>query len=121
MANILIIEDEPIIGMLLAEVVEGLGHSVCDVVAAEDEAVAAAALHSPDLIIADAGLASGDGLSAIDRILVTRFVPHVFTTGNALKVKRIRPNAITLEKPFQEADLATAISLALLPKPTLSV
>ena len=119
MASILIVEDEPIIGMLLAEVVEGLGHSVCVLVVSEDEAVAAAALHSPDLIIADAGLASGNGLSAIDRILETGFVPHVFTTGDALKVKRIRPNAIILEKPFHEADLATAIRLALLPNAAL--
>lgn len=114
MASVLIVEDEPIIGMLLCEVLEGLGYEVCAVVASEDEAVAAAQRHTPDLIIVDAGLAAGNGLSAIDRILETGFVPHIFTTGNALKVRQLKPTAFILEKPFHEADLAEAISLALL-------
>jgi two-component system, response regulator PdtaR len=112
-ANILVVEDEAIIGMLLSEVLAGLGHDVCAVVASEDEAVAAAALHQPDLMIVDAGLASGNGLSAVDTILATRFLPHVFTTGNAMKVRLLKPGAIVLEKPFHETDLADAIARAL--------
>ena len=110
---ILVVEDEAIIGMLLSEVLAGMGHAVCAVVASEDEAVEAAALHLPDLLIVDAGLAAGNGLAAVDTIIATRFVPHVFTTGNALKVRQLRPGAIVLEKPFHETDLADAIELAL--------
>lgn len=113
MANILVVEDEAIIGMLLSEVLAGLGHDVCAVVASEDEAVAAAAFHQPDLLIVDAGLASGNGISAVDAILATRIVPHIFTTGNALKVRLQRPDAIVIEKPFHEADLDDAITSAL--------
>jgi two-component system, response regulator PdtaR len=111
--SILVVEDEAIIGLLLSEVLAGMGHKVCAVVASENEAVEAAAQHLPDLLIVDAGLAAGDGLSAVDRILAGRFVPHVFTTGNALKVRQLRPGAVVLEKPFHEAELADAIERAL--------
>ena len=111
--SILLVEDEAIIAMLLSEVLAGMGHEVCAMVSSESEAVAAAALHQPGLLIVDASLAAGNGLSAVDRILATRFVPHVFTTGNALKVRLLRPDAIVLEKPFHEADLADAIEVAM--------
>ncbi len=113
MASILVVEDEAIIGMLLSEVLAGMGHKVIGVAATEGTAIALAAEYLPDLLIVDAGLSSGNGLSAVDMILATRFVPHIFTTGNALKVRLQKPGAIVLEKPFHEADLADAIGRAL--------
>jgi two-component system, response regulator PdtaR len=104
MASILVVEDEAIIGMLLSEVLAGMGHKVIGVAATEGTAIALAAEYRPDLLIVDAGLASGNGLSAVDTILAT---------GNALKVRLQKPSAIVLEKPFHEADLADAIGRAL--------
>lgn len=115
MACILVIEDEAIIGLLLTEVLAGMGHVVCAVVASEDAAVAAAAKHQPDLLIVDAGLTAGNGPAAVDRILRTGFVPHIFTTGNARKVRQLKPDAVILEKPFNEADLLQAIDAVLGP------
>jgi two-component system, response regulator PdtaR len=111
--SILVVEDEAIIGMLLTEVLAGMGHEVIGVVGKEAEAVALAAEYKPDLLIVDAGLTSGSGLSAVDTILAARFVPHLFTTGDVLNVRLLKPDAIILEKPFHEADLADAIALAL--------
>jgi two-component system, response regulator PdtaR len=113
MARILIVEDESIIGMLLSEVLKGMGHNVIGVAATEGGAIALASEYLPDLLIVDAGLTSGNGVSAVDTILETRFVPHIFTTGNALKVRLLKPSAIVLEKPFHEAELADAITSAL--------
>ena len=113
MARILVIEDEAIIGMLLSEVLAGMGHKVIGVAATESAAIALAADYLPDLLIVDAGLTSGNGVSAVDIILATRFVPHVFTTGNALKVRLLKPDAVVLEKPYHEAELAEAIASAL--------
>jgi len=115
--SILVVEDEAIIGMLLSEVLADMGHKVCAVVESEDDAVEAAAVHLPDVLIVDAGLAAGGGVAAVDRILACRFVPHVFTTGNALKVRLQRPDAVILEKPFHEAELAEAIGFAMLRTP----
>jgi two-component system, response regulator PdtaR len=112
-ARILIVEDEAIIGMLLSEVLAGLGHEVIGVAATEGAAIALAADYLPDLLIVDAGLTSGNGLSAVDVILANRFVPHIFTTGNALKVRLLKPDAIVLEKPFHESELTDAIASAL--------
>jgi two-component system, response regulator PdtaR len=111
--SILVVEDEAIIGMLLSEVLAGMGHRVIGVVATQAAAIALAAEYLPDLLIVDAGLTSGNGLSAVDAILANRFVPHIYTTGNALKVRLLKPDAIVLEKPFHEAELADAIALAL--------
>ncbi len=111
--SVLVVEDEAIIGLLLSEVLTGMGHDVIGVAATEDAAIALAEEYLPDLLIVDAGLTSGNGVSAVDAILATGFVPHVFTTGNALKVRLLKPGAIVLEKPFHEAELAEAIANAL--------
>ncbi len=111
--SILIIEDEAIIGMLLSEVLVGMGHSVIGVVGTESAAITLAAEYRPDLLIVDAGLTSGNGISAVDAIIANRFVPHLFTTGNVLKVRLVKPDAIILEKPFHEAELIEAIDMAL--------
>ena len=115
--SILIIEDEAIIGMLLSEVLVGLGHSVIGVVGTESAAVTLAAEYQPDLLIVDAGLTKGNGISAVDHIIADRYVPHFFTTGNALKVRLMKPDAIILEKPFHEAEIVNAIALALMQVP----
>ncbi len=118
--SILVIEDEAIIGMLLSEVLAGMGHKVIGVVATERAAIALAAEYLPDLLIVDAGLASGNGLSAVDTILASRFVPHLFTTGDAMKVRLIKPDAIVLEKPFNETELEMAITRAMAQVPSSS-
>jgi hypothetical protein len=38
---------------------------------------------------------------------------HLFTSGDALGVKAIRPDAVVLQKPFREADLILGIQRAL--------
>ena len=117
--KILIIEDEAIIGMLLSEVLIGMGHSVIGVVGTESAAITLAAEYLPDFLIVDAGLTKGNGISAVDNILADRFVPHIYTTGNVLKVRQIKPDAVILGKPFHEAELADAIDSALVQIPTI--
>ena len=51
--RVLIVEDEAMIAMMLAEVLRELGHEVCATEATEAGAVAAAARHKPDLMIVD--------------------------------------------------------------------
>ena len=72
------------IAMLLAEVLRELGHEVCATEATEAGAVAAAARHKPDLMIVDDELRQGSGISAVEQITRSGFIPHVFVTGNSL-------------------------------------
>ncbi len=111
--RILVVEDEGTIAMLLAEVLVGMGHEVCAVAASEAEAVAAAARSKPDLMIVDARLGNGSGISAVEKILRAGFIPHVFVSGDAPRVRVLRPGAVAIQKPFREADLARAIRHAL--------
>jgi CheY-like chemotaxis protein len=110
--RILIVEDEPLIGMLLGEMLELMGHEVCAIEATETAAVSAAARCKPSFLIVDAQLREGNGISAVDTILAQSYIPHVFVSGNRRGVLTVRPNSIVVEKPFTEAGLADAIARA---------
>jgi CheY-like chemotaxis protein len=111
--RILLVEDERLIALLLSETLKDMGHSVCAIASTEADAVAQALAHLPDFMIVDAGLSDGDGVAAVEAILKTRLVPYLFVTGNAQKVRALRPDAVVLEKPFFELDLVAAIERAL--------
>ncbi len=111
--RVLIVEDDAFIGMLYADLLAEIGHTVCAIEATETEAVAAATLHKPDFMIVDATLGTGTGVSAVDEILRSGFVPHVFVSGDAESVRAVRPTAIVLQKPFRYPDLTHAIRQAL--------
>lgn len=109
--RILVVEDDAIIGDLLAEMLVGMGHRICAIEATEAGAVLAASQHRPDLMIVDARLASGTGVSAMETILRNGPVPHLFISGG--EVDRARVDAVVLRKPFREPDLVRAIERAL--------
>jgi CheY-like chemotaxis protein len=108
--RVLIVEDDAMIGLLLAEMLGDMGYEVCAVATTEEDAVAEAARCRPGLMIVDEQLLEGSGLSAVNRILRTRSVPCVFTSGTPMHPRR--PCAATLQKPFLEADLVRAIQHA---------
>jgi len=109
--RILVAEDNALIGMLLADMLTGMGHIVCAVEATETDTVASAARHRPDLIIADARLRGGSGVAAMEQILREGDVPHIFVTGDPLGVEERMPGAMILQKPFNEAGLERALQL----------
>jgi two-component system, response regulator PdtaR len=111
--RLLIVDDEPVLAALLAEVLRALGHTVCAIASSEAEAVTAAAAHEPDLMIVDANLGDGSGVSAVGEILRRRRIPHVFATANPSSVLDLRPDAIVIQKPYFEADLVAAMVRAL--------
>jgi CheY-like chemotaxis protein len=115
--RILVVEDDVTIGGLLAETLEDLGHVVCAVETNAANAVTAAALHHPDLMIVDVGLGQASGVAAVKEILRSGFVPHVFATGDALRNLSLGPNAVLIQKPFRGPDIVHAIERALAAKP----
>jgi CheY-like chemotaxis protein len=115
--RVLVVEDDVLIAMLLANLLEGMGHAVCATAATEAEAVIAAARHRPDLMIVDAGLGRGSGVSAVEEICRARPLAHVFVSGDAGRVLTRRPDATVVRKPFREAELARAIDRALAAAP----
>jgi CheY-like chemotaxis protein len=110
---VLVVEDDALIAMLLTEVLAGMGHEVCATAATEADAVTAASQYKPDLMIIDAGLGRGSGVSAVEQILREGPLAHVFMTGDAGRVRERRPGAVVLRKPFREPELVRAIDTAL--------
>ena len=76
--RVLVVEDDTITGMLLGELLEAMGHVVCAIESTEASAVTAAARCRPDLMIVDVHLGDGSGVSAVEEILRSGPVSHVF-------------------------------------------
>ena len=110
--RILVVEDDPMIGPLLAEILEDLGHFVCAVEVDAAKAVAAAARLHPDLMIVDVGLGEVSGVAAVKAILKEGFVPHVFVTGDLVRNLSLGPDAVLLQKPYRDSDIVAAIARA---------
>jgi CheY-like chemotaxis protein len=111
--RVLIAEDDAMIGLLLAELVAGMGHEVCATATTEAGAVTAAARYRPDLMIVDGRLREGSGVSAVEEILRAGPLAHVFVTGDPGQIKTRRPAAVIVRKPFRAVELVRAIDLAL--------
>ncbi len=110
--RILIAEDDALIGLLLAEVLEELGHDICAIEATEVDVVVAAIRCRPDLMIVDVRLGDGSGISAVDEIIRSGFVPHIFVTGDTMSVAVRGLGSVVIEKPFHEPELIAAIQRA---------
>ncbi len=109
--NILIVEDDPIIGMLLVDVLIGMGHGVCALDTNAADAVANAASLRPDFLLVDVTLGASSGIDAVTEIRRTQPIPYLYMTGAVITVGT--PNDVVLYKPFIQSDLAKAIERAL--------
>ena len=99
-AKLLVVEDDAMIGMLLADMLCELGYTVAAEAASIDEALEAARKTDFDLAILDADL-QGRSVSPVADALVARDIRFVFLRGygdHGLPAYRDRP---TLNKPFQ--------------------
>ncbi len=108
--RVLVVEDDLMIGPLLAEVLEDLGHIVVAVVVAPEAAVTAARACRPDLMIVDIKLGEHSGVAAVKEILRDAFVPHVFVTGDLLRNLELGPDAVLIQKPYRRHDIVAAIA-----------
>ncbi len=111
--RILVVEDDAMIAMHLADLLAVMGHDICAIEATKAGAEAAAIQCRPDLMIVDARLGDESGVSAVAEILRTGFVPHVFISGDVSTIRTLVPDAVAIQKPFEESDLIRAIERAL--------
>jgi len=116
LADVLIIEDEPIIAMDIETIVRDLGHNVTGVAVTRDEAVAQARSNPPGLVLADIQLADdSSGIDAVKDILAEFSVPVIFITAfpeRLLTGTRPEPTFL-ITKPFQRSTVKAAIAQAL--------
>jgi CheY-like chemotaxis protein len=108
----LIIEDEPLIALLIEDHLRAIGYLSIDFAVTEADAVAAARRCCPDLVTSDVQLAAGCGIAAVEAICSERRVPVVFITACAQDVRLRVADAVVVAKPFAAADLNRALSAA---------
>ena len=111
--GIVVVEDDALIAMDLADLLIGMGHDVRAIVQTQSEAVAAAMRCQPDLMIVDGQLAEGSGVEAMRQVLARGFVAHFYITGDPLRLTGLTPNAVVVAKPFTLNVLASGIARAL--------
>ncbi|MGH6841801.1 MAG: response regulator [Methylocella sp.] len=115
-ADVLIIEDEPLVAIGLKDLVEDLGHKVVATARTHRAAVSAATRTHPGLVLTDIHLADGSsGLEAVNEILGEFSVPVVFITDypeRFLTGKAPEP-AFLVPKPFDADSLKVVIIQAL--------
>ena len=116
--RILIVEDEAIPAMLLEEMVEDLGFTVCGKAVSGPGAVMAAEDYRPDLILMDIRLAQGtDGIEAAIEIRERWGIPSLFMSafsdkGTMARAEAARPVGF-VGKPYDETRLRIALDAAL--------
>jgi AmiR/NasT family two-component response regulator len=114
--RVVIAEDEALIRMDLAEMLQEEGYEVVGQAGNGEEAVKLAAEHRPDLVILDVKMPVLDGISAAERIGAEKIAPVLMLTAFSQRelVERARDAGAMayLVKPFSKADLVPAIEMA---------
>lgn len=115
-AQVLIIEDEPLIALDLENIVGDIGHGVIGIATTRQEAADLARKSNPGIILADIQLADGSsGIDAVNDILTDIDVPVVFITAypeRLLTGERPEP-AFLITKPFKHEMVKAVVSQAL--------
>lgn len=117
----LIVEDEPVIGLDLADMVVESGGEVVAIVATAQAAMLEAERYRPDVVMMDVTLAQGsDGIDAAGEIRRRFCTPIVFVTGSSDPRTRARLDAFggadVVVKPVVPEMLQRAIRRATKPK-----
>ena len=114
--RVVIAEDEALIRMDLAEMLEEEGYAVVGQAGDGETAVKLATEHRPDLVILDVKMPVLDGISAAERIGAEKIAPVLMLTAFSQRelVERARDAGAMayLVKPFSKADLFPAIEMA---------
>jgi two-component system, response regulator PdtaR len=114
--RVVIAEDEALIRMDLAEMLEEEGYEVVGQAGDGETAVKLAGEHKPDLVILDVKMPVLDGISAAERIGADKIAPVLMLTAFSQRelVDRARDAGAMayLVKPFSKADLVPAIEMA---------
>ena len=117
-ARILVVEDDGVLALNLADTLDELGYTVAGTAARGEEAIDLARRLHPQLILMDVGLAGQiDGIAAAEAIRDEHDVPVVFLTSHAdedtlQRATHADPSAY-LVKPFKAPDLRCVIEIAL--------
>ena len=103
--RVLVVEDEPLIGMDIEDAVEGLGHEVVGPITELDEALDLATIAALSCAILDINILGGNSYPVAD-MLLKREVPVLLLSGYREETLPVRLHEeARLPKPFTGAEL----------------
>ncbi|HAH07450.1 MAG TPA: two-component system response regulator [Elusimicrobia bacterium] len=112
--KILVVDDSPVLRLMLQEMLESLGHQVIAQADTAAGALQAYKEHKPELVTLDVSLPDGNGLTVLKELRrIDPFAKVIMITGNdqkhlheeALQLKALA----VLRKPFDADDLAAIL------------
>jgi CheY-like chemotaxis protein len=104
--SVLIVEDEPLVALLLEEMFLELGFSHTNTITNLQEAIHYASHEEPSFAILDVNL-HGQETYAVADILAQRCIPFAFASGAQMGVNRFK--APTIQKPFSLEDIERVV------------
>ncbi|MDO7843832.1 response regulator [Sphingomonas immobilis] len=118
MCHVLIIEDEPLVAIDLQDMLAAAGATSFAFAETEDDAIAEARAHRPDVITSDVMLREGTGPHAVAAILSEGGpCPVIFITGTPEACDDCDPPAQVLSKPVVSRAVSEAFQ-RVAPHPT---
>jgi DNA-binding response OmpR family regulator len=112
MSHALIIDDNMLVSRLLEDRLVPLGFETVDHTWTEEQAVAAAHLRIPDLVVVGDAVESGSAMNAARRISAAYEVPVLMVTADSHRAKARLPDDAVLDGPFLLHELPAAIGQA---------
>jgi CheY-like chemotaxis protein len=106
--RVLVVEDEPLIGLLLKDMLEDLGYAMIGPIALYEEALAAAREAEFEIAILDLNI-QGKSAAPIADALAAKDISYIFATGNNTRLPAGHSHVRTLAKPFRTEELGHAL------------
>jgi CheY-like chemotaxis protein len=117
MANVLLVEDEPLISMMLEGALEDLGHSIIGVANTVERALALLRARAPDLAVVDLRLGDEFCYELVAE-LKHRHIPFVMVTGSCIDGSDARLAGVeVLAKPLDERAFRSVVERLTLREP----
>lgn len=108
--SVLIVEDEPLIGMLLEDIVDTLGHQVVGCVDNVEDALSRISDGGIDVAFLDIHLREGVPVWPVADALIEKGIPYLLASGDQLEAPPERhAGSPLLPKPFTIDDVRAAL------------
>lgn len=109
MCHVLVIEDEWFIAQHIADLAEDAGATSVVIASTEHEAVEAAHVHKPAIILSDVNLFEGTGPMAVSTIVGEHGpIPVIFITATPEDCRSCGPPNVVLQKPVNRTAVVEA-------------
>jgi DNA-binding NarL/FixJ family response regulator len=113
MAKVLLVEDEPLLALAVADALVEAGYEVCGVAESAAAAIALAVEHRPELAIVDVRLAGNrDGIDTAEELMRLQPIRVLYATANCSDVRRrAKVGEGCLSKPYRVEWLIAALKI----------